>query len=61
MASAGLPKVVDLLKDGDAQPICILSNSVASLLSKEDAALEGAYEETRSRKIWKVGRVRPRY
>lgn len=38
LAVAGLPKVIDMLKDGDAEPIWNLSDAVDSLLRKEKAA-----------------------
>ncbi len=38
LAVAGLPKVIEMLKDGDAEPIWNLSDAVDSLLRKEKAA-----------------------
>ena len=38
LAIAGLPKVIEMLKDGDAEPIWNLSDAVDSLLRKEKAA-----------------------
>ena len=38
LAVAGLPKVIEMLKDGDAEPIWNLSDAVNSLLRKEKAA-----------------------
>ena len=37
LAVAGLPKVIDMLKDGDAEPIWNLSDAIDSLLRKEKA------------------------
>ena len=38
LAVAGLPKVIEMLKDGDAEPIWNLSDAVDILLRKEKAA-----------------------
>ena len=38
LAVAGLPKVIEMLKEGDAEPIWNLSGAVDSLLRKEKAA-----------------------
>ena len=38
IAVAGLPKVIEMLKDGDAEPIWNLSDAVDVLLRKEKAA-----------------------
>ena len=38
LAVAGLPKVIETLKEGDAEPIWNLSDAVDSLLRKEKAA-----------------------
>ena len=38
LALAGLPKVIDMLKDGEAEPIWNLSDAVDDLLRKESAA-----------------------
>ena len=38
LAVAGVPKVVEMLKDGDAEPIWNLSDAVDALLRKEQAA-----------------------
>ena len=38
LAVAGLPKVVEMLKDGDAEPIWNLSDAVDVLLRKHEAA-----------------------
>ena len=38
LAVAGLPKVIEMLKDGDAEPIWNLSDAVDTLLRKEKAA-----------------------
>ncbi len=38
LALAGLPKVIDMLKDGDAEPIWNLSDAIDDLLRKENAA-----------------------
>ena len=38
LAVAGLPKVIEMLKDGDAEPIWNLSDAVGVLLRKEKAA-----------------------
>ncbi len=38
LAVAGLPKVIEMLKDGDAEPIWNLSDAVDDLLRKEKAA-----------------------
>ena len=38
LAVAGLPKVIDMLKDGDAEPIWNLSDAVDSLLREHKAA-----------------------
>ena len=38
LAVAGLPKVIEMLKDGDAQPIWNLSDAVDMLLRKSKAA-----------------------
>lgn len=38
LAVAGLPRVVEMLQDGDAEPIWNLSEAVDSLLRKEKAA-----------------------
>lgn len=38
LAVAGLPKVIEMLKDGDAEPIWNLSDAVDFLLRKEKAA-----------------------
>lgn len=38
LAVAGLPKVIEMLKQGDAEPIWNLSDAVDSLLRKEKAA-----------------------
>ena len=38
LALAGLPKVIDMLKEGDAEPIWNLSDAVDDLLRKENAA-----------------------
>ncbi|MAT94186.1 MAG: hypothetical protein CME59_16515 [Halioglobus sp.] len=38
LAIAGLPKVLDMLKDGDAEPIWNLSDAVDNLLRKQKAA-----------------------
>ena len=38
LAIAGLPKVIEMLKDGDAEPIWNLSDAIDSLLRKEKAA-----------------------
>ena len=38
LAVAGLPKVIEMLKDGDAEPIWNLSDAVDSLLRREQAA-----------------------
>lgn len=38
LAVAGLPEVIEMLKDGDAEPIWNLSDAVDSLLRKEKAA-----------------------
>lgn len=38
LAVAGLPKVIEMLKDGDAEPIWNLSDAVDALLRKERAA-----------------------
>ena len=38
LAVTGLPRVVEMLKDGDAEPIWNLSDAVDSLLRKEKAA-----------------------
>lgn len=38
LAVAGLPKVLDMLKDGDAEPIWNLSDAVDNLLRKTKAA-----------------------
>ena len=37
LAVAGLPKVIEMLKDGDAEPIWNLSDAVDSLLRRETA------------------------
>ena len=38
LAVAGLPKVIEMLQDGDAEPIWNLSDAVAELLRKRKAA-----------------------
>ena len=38
LAVAGLPKVLEMLKDGDAEPIWNLSDAIDTLLCKEKAA-----------------------
>lgn len=38
LAVAGLPKVIEMLKDGDAEPIWNLSDAVDGLLRKEKAS-----------------------
>lgn len=38
LAVAGLPKVIEMLKEGDAEPIWNLSDAIDSLLRKEKAA-----------------------
>lgn len=38
LAVAGLPKVIEMLKDGDAEPIWNLSDAVDTLLRKERAS-----------------------
>ena len=38
LAVAGLPKVIEMLKDGDAEPIWNLSDAVDLLLRKKKAA-----------------------
>ena len=38
LAVAGLPKVIEMLKDGDAEPIWNLSDGVDGLLRREKAA-----------------------
>ena len=38
LAVAGLPKVMEMLKDGDAEPIWNLSDAVEALLRKQKAA-----------------------
>lgn len=38
LAVAGLPKVIDMLKDGEAEPIWNLSDAIDSLLRKQKAA-----------------------
>lgn len=38
LAVAGLPKVMDMLKDGDAEPIWNLSDAIDTLLRKKQAA-----------------------
>lgn len=38
LAVAGLPRVIEMLKDGDAEPIWNLSDAIDSLLRKEMAA-----------------------
>ena len=38
LAVAGLPKVIEMLKDGDAEPIWNLSDAVDSLLRQESVA-----------------------
>lgn len=38
LAVAGLPKVIEMLKDGDAEPIWNLSDAIDTLLRKEKAA-----------------------
>lgn len=38
LAVAGLPKVIEMLKDGDAEPIWNVSDAVDALLRKETAA-----------------------
>ena len=38
LAAAGLPKVIEMLKDGDAEPIWNLSDAVDEILRKEKAA-----------------------
>ena len=38
LAVAGLPKIIEMLKDGDAEPIWNLSDAVDTLLRKERAA-----------------------
>ena len=38
LAATGLPKVIEMLKDGDADPIWNLSNAVDTLLKEEKAA-----------------------
>ena len=38
LAVAGLPQVIEMLKDGDAEPIWNLSDAVDNLLRKEKAA-----------------------
>ncbi len=38
LAVAGLPKVIEMLKEGDAEPIWNLSDAVDALLRKEKAA-----------------------
>ena len=38
LAAAGLPEVIEMLKDGDAEPIWNLSDAVDDLLRKEKAA-----------------------
>ena len=38
LAVAGIPKVIEMLKDGDAEPIWNLSDAVDSLLRKEKSA-----------------------
>ena len=38
LAVAGLPKVIEMLKDGDAEPIWNLSDALAVLLRKEKTA-----------------------
>lgn len=38
LAVAGLPKVIDMLKDGDAEPIWNLSDAIDVMLRKRDVA-----------------------
>jgi hypothetical protein len=38
LAVAGLPKVIEMLKDGDAEPIWNLSDAIDLTLRKNDAA-----------------------
>ena len=37
LAVAGLPKVIEMLKDGDAEPIWNLSDSIDGILRKQNA------------------------
>ena len=38
LAVAGLPKVIEMLKDGDAEPIWNLSDAIDGILRKQNAA-----------------------
>ena len=39
LAIAGLPKVIEMLKDGDAEPIWNLSDAIDSLLHKREGGI----------------------
>jgi hypothetical protein len=38
LARAGIPKVIEMLKDGEGEPIWNISNAIDRILTKEKAA-----------------------